>query len=136
MAVPKKESMPDYFPAKRRPIELVTENGFSILRSWEIDRTPPPVAGKYRFLVRNPHGLELAREIIVELTVEVIAEIDRYTRGRIATSNSFWIYAAERHLATYVWENNDYPPNRRLIVKQLTLDDLALALRWETTEDC
>ena len=125
--------MPDSSSAKSRPIELVTENGFCILRSWEIDRLPPPVAGKYDFLVRNPHGLERAREIVVEVAADAVAEIERYTRGRIVLCSSFWIYSAERHLATYVWEHDDYPPDGRLAVEQLTLEDFDLAIRWETT---
>ena len=133
MATLKKEFEPELSPAKNRPIELQTENGFCILRSWEIDRLPAPIAGKYDFLVRNPHGLERAREIVVEVARDAVAEIERYTRGRIAIRNSFWIYCAERHLATYVWKNDDYPPEGLLIVKQLTGDDFDLAIRWETT---
>lgn len=119
--------------SRDQPIELVTENGFCILRSWEIDRLPPPFAGKYDFLVRNPYGLERAREIAVQVAGDAVAEIERYTRGRIVLRNSYWIYCAERHLATYVWENDDYPPEGLLIVEQLTVDDFDLAIRWETT---
>ncbi|HEY3024721.1 MAG TPA: hypothetical protein VGJ55_01070 [Pyrinomonadaceae bacterium] len=133
MATLKEEFGPELSPAKNRPIELQTENGFCILRSWEIDRLPPPIGGKYDFLVRNPHGLERAREIVVEVAGDAVAEIERYTRGRIVLCSSFWIYCAERHLAAYVWENEDYPPLGRLIVAELTVDDFDLAIRWETS---
>lgn len=132
MATGKEELETELSPAKNRPIELVTENGFCILRCWEIDRQPPPVAGRYYFLVRNPHGLERAREIVVEVAASAVAEIERYTRHRIALFSPFWIYSAERHLATYLWENDDYPPDARLQVQELTPDDFDLALRWDS----
>ena len=47
--------------------------------------------------------------------------------------NSFWIYCAERRLAIYLWENNDYPTGDRLTIKTLDPDDCELTLRWETT---
>src|SRR5438445_7816887 len=114
MAARRAKSAPDPSPANRRSIELVTENGFCILRSWEIDRLPIPVEARYRFLVRNPHGLERARDIIVEVGDQGVAQGAKHTRNRIAPRNSFWIYCAERHLATYVWEHDDYPPDGRL----------------------
>src|SRR5712664_2280959 len=132
MAARRAKSTPDPSPANRRPIELVTENGFCILRSWEIDRLPPPVEARYRFLVRNPHGLERAREIIVEVNDQVVAQIAKHTRDRIGPRNSFWIYCAERYLATYLWEHDDYAPDGRLTIDQLEPDDFGLAMRWET----
>jgi hypothetical protein len=120
-------------PAKHRPVELVTENGFCILRLWEIDGESPPDAGKYHFVVRNPHGLERAREIVVAVADDAAAQIEKFTRGRIPLRNSFWVYCAERHLANYVWQHDDYPPSGRLSVDQLTPEDFAQAIRWETT---
>lgn len=133
MAARRAKPAPDRSPANRRPVELVTENGFCILRTWEIDRLAPPVEAQYRFLVRNPHGLERAQEIIVEVSDQVVAQVAKHTRDRIGRRNSFWIYSAERHLATYVWEHDDYPPDGRLTVDQLSPDDFDVAMRWETT---
>jgi outer membrane protein OmpA-like peptidoglycan-associated protein len=62
---------PDELPAKPPPIEFLTENEFSIFRSWEIDGVPAPVTGEYRFLVRNPQNAE--RQIVVQIAREVIA---------------------------------------------------------------
>jgi hypothetical protein len=123
--------MPDSSPANTRPIELLTENGFSILRLWEIDRVPPPMAGNYHFLVRNPQSLE--REIIVEIAADAVVQIGRQTRGRILPCSSFWICCAERHLATYLWENDDYPLGDGLWVKELDPEDCMTAIRWQTT---
>jgi hypothetical protein len=124
-------SVPESSPADRRPIELVTENGFSIVRVWEISRVPPPDAGNYHFIVRNPQSLE--REIAVELTGDVVVQIELQTMGRILLSSTFWICCSEGHLATYLWEHNNYPPGDQLRINQLAPEDLMTALRWQTT---
>jgi hypothetical protein len=121
-------SMPDSVPADARPTELVTENGFSILRPWEIDRVPPPMSGDFQFLVRNPENVE--RVIAVEIADDAVVQVEVVTRLRILLSSSFWICCAERHLATYVCENDDYPPGDRLRVEQLDPEDCISAIRW------
>ena len=121
-------SMAESVPADDRPIELLTENGFSILRPWEIGRVPPPIAGNYPFLVRSPQGLE--RVVAVEIADDAVVQIELQTRLRILLSSSFWICCAERHLATYVYENDDYPPGDRLRVEQLSAEECMSAIRW------
>lgn len=122
--------MPDTSPANARPIEFLTENGFSIVRLWEIDREPPPTAGNYHFMVRNPQGLE--REIAVAVADDLVVQIELHSRRRILPGSSFWICCAERHLAIYLWEKNKYPPGDKLCVSQLDPEDLMSALRWGT----
>jgi hypothetical protein len=124
-------SMLDSSPDENRPIQLITENGFSIRRSWEVEHLAPPTNGKYCFLVSAPADSE--REIIVEVTGRVVLQITVRTRGRIRLQGTFWIYAAERHLANYLWEKNFYPPGDKLRVEELDSEDCILALRWETT---
>jgi len=119
---------PDSFAANTRPIEVVTENGFSILRGWEIHRVPPPLSGSYHFMVRNFQGLE--REIIVEIADPVVVQVEVSTRERIRLGSSFWICCAEKHLANYVWQKDDYPPDDKLWVSQLEPEDLITAIRW------
>jgi hypothetical protein len=116
-----------------RPVELQTENGFHILRCWEFKKALPPVNGTYQFLVHNENQPMRPREIVVQVSAASVAQIERVTRGRIALPNSFWIYCAERHLATYLWETNNYPPGNQLATDPLTPEDFALARRWETT---
>ena len=113
-----------------RPIEFLTENGFSIFRSWEVDGVSPPVDGTFPFLVRN-EGDPL-RKVVVTIKAEVIAEIGQRCRGRINISSSFWISCAERHLATYLWEQDDYPEDNNLSVDQLDPEEIISALRWRT----
>jgi hypothetical protein len=122
--------MPESSPANAGPIELMTENGFSILRSWEMNQEPAPTAGYYTFLVRNTDSLE--REITVEIPGDIVVNIELKTMRRIRPESTYWICCAERHLATYVWENDDYPPDDRLCVKRLIPEDVMSAIRWGT----
>jgi len=115
--------------SEQRPIEFLTENGFSIIRLSDINKSIPAVGATHEFLVRDPHGYEL--HITVEISSDVIAEIAMRCRDRIANESSYWINLAERHLATYLWENDDYPPDAALNVNQSTIDDLDLARRWD-----
>jgi hypothetical protein len=129
MAMIDKRVIPNSSPHERRPIEFLTENGFTIIRLCDIDESISAVGATHEFLVRDPHGYELY--ITVQISSDGIAEIGRRSRGRISNESSYWISLAERHLATYLWENNDYPPDAYLTVDQLTLDDLDLARRWD-----
>ena len=112
-----------------RPIELIIENGFSIVRASELDGARPSIAGKYEFVVRDAQGNEL--EITVEIDGRVVIEVTLRSRGRISSQSSYWICCAERHLADYVWENDCCPSDERLRVGRLTAKDINLAIRWK-----
>jgi len=115
--------------SERRPIEFLTENDFSIVRLCEIDKSIPAIGPTHHFLVRDPNGYEL--QITVEIATAAIEPIAASSRGRISSDSSYWIYFAERHLANYLWENDDYPPDATLNIDQITIDDLDLARRWD-----
>ncbi len=123
--------MPESSAADARPTELVTQNGFSIVRLWEINREALPSAGRYNFMVRNPQCLE--REITIEIVDKLVLEIELKTRGRVLPGSTYWICCAERHLATYLWESNDYPSGDRLSVDLLDPEDAMSAIRWGTS---
>ena len=125
----KAELLSNKWPARHRPIELQTENGFSIIRRCDIDKSISASGTEHRFIVRDPDGYEL--EIAVDIADEAVAEIVRRSRGRLSFENSYWINCAERHLATYLWKHGDYPQNAKLTVDYLTPDDLDLARRRE-----
>lgn len=131
MAVKKENLEVDSAAARCRPIELITENGFSIVRAGESDGPRRAPEGRYVFMVRDPEGSE--REITVGIDQQAVNEITLRSRGRISDESSYWICCAERHLAEYLWENDNYPPDGKLRVEQLTLEDLNLAIRWQTT---
>ena len=119
---------PDDLAAVSRPIELLTENGYLIVRSWEITGIPAPSNGAYSFMVQRDQDHE--REIIVTIAAELFPDIFRQTRGRISNSCPFWICCAERHLANYLWEKDDYPAGNRLTVDYLDPDDVMSAVNW------
>jgi hypothetical protein len=122
----------EYHAIKQRPIEYLTENGFSIIRLSDIDESITAAGTRHSFLVRDPQGYEL--EITVDISNSAAAEIISRSSGRLSLRSSYWICCAERHLADYLWENDDYPPEARLKVEVLTLNDLNLARRWGATE--
>jgi len=131
MAVKKEKLEVDVATARCRAIELITENGFSIVRADERDAKRRAPGGTFVFIVRDREGPERAME--VEIKSPVVDEIISRSRGRISSESPYWICCAERHLAEYLWENDDYPPDGKLRVEQLTLDDVNLAIRWGTT---
>ncbi len=131
MSVQKKQLVAERTASHHRPIETITENGFSLVRACDPDEARTQEPGKYYFLVRDPNDYEL--EITVEVSQKAVNEIIARSQGRIARDNTYWMAFAERHLADYLWENDDYPPDASLIVSQLTPDDCDLATRWKDT---
>lgn len=111
------------------PIEYLTENGFSIVRVWEANDLPVPNGGSYCFRVSDPYGHE--REAIVEISNRLVAETELHTRDRIQLNSSFWICCAERRLAHYVTEHDDFPRGNKLIVDTLDCEEVLLSIRWE-----
>jgi hypothetical protein len=109
------------------PIEFITENGYSIVRPWESGKSPKPTGGRCRFVVSDGF---IEREVQVEISPRAATEISLRSRGRIESSNSFWIVCAERHLANYVSEHADFPENDELIVEKLDREDILSAIRW------
>jgi len=125
-----KQTNPDDLAADSRPIEFLTENGYTIVRAWELNRVPAPTDGTYSFVVKREQGLE--REIVVTIAAELFADILQQTRAKISNSCSFWICCAERHLANYFWEKDDYPAGDRLAVDHLDPEDVMSAVNWGT----
>jgi hypothetical protein len=129
MAVKREQLVNDSEAARRRPIELITENGFSIVRARDLYGDGATGAREESFLVRDPHGYEL--DIVVEIDGSSVFEVFKRSAGRISADSSYWICYAERHLADYLLEQDDYPPNATPRVDRLTPDDLDCALRWQ-----
>ena len=78
MAAEKEHLEVDSDPARFRPIELITENGFSIVRAGELDGARRSTDLTYIFLVRDPHGSEL--EIKVHITRAAFDELNAVWR--------------------------------------------------------
>src|SRR5947207_14682956 len=112
MRAENKQSRPDELLANVRPIEFLTENGFSIVRQWEAEQKPPPADGIYAFIVRDPQDKE--RQIIVSIATNLVARAQFRATARVEPDSDYWIYCAERHLATHLWEKDDFPINNKL----------------------
>ena len=128
MAISKRRVSPIELAEARPPIEYVTENGFSIVRLAEINGLAIDTAQECRFLVRNPRGWE--REISVEFGEELVTLIQGQRRTSLPDTSVFWLNFAERCLATYLWENDGYPPGGQLTIGKLSDDDRLLATHW------
>jgi hypothetical protein len=123
----------ELYPAKREPIEYLTENDFRIIRRCDVDDSFPKDGLEHCFIVRDPDGYEL--DITVTFDTRAAAEVIERSRRRITFESSFWVTAAERHLAEYLWEHNDWPPDGNLRIEQLTLDDIDMAGRWNVEKN-
>ncbi len=110
------------------PIEFLTDNGFVIVRPWELDGSPAPTGGHCRFVVSNPNGNE--RNIAVRISTELMSGTAVHTSGRIDQSSEFWIVCAERRLADYLAEHDGFPDGNEIIVNDLNREDHMLAIRW------
>ena len=132
MAVNRRQVIPDSLAKKASPIQYVTENGFSIVRLSEVDKSVTATSRECRFLVRNERGWE--REVSVAFEEGLIAQIQNRRRSRLVDSSVLWLVCAEQRLATYLWENDDYPDGQ-LIISELTVDELLLATHWSDQRD-
>ena len=133
MAVNRRQVIPDRLAKKISPIQYVTENGFSIIRLCDVDKSVTATSRECRFLVRNERGWE--REVTVAFEESLIAQIQSRRRSRLLDSSVLWLVCAEQCLATYLWENDDYPEGGQLIIRDLPADQLLLATHWSDQRD-
>lgn len=132
MASSRKQFRPDPLAQAKSPIKYLTENGFSIIRLSDIDPSVINPPTECRFLVQDEHEVE--REIKVNFSEDLMARIRIRRRGALSDKSMFWLVCAESHLATYLWETNDYPPDGRLTMNDLSPDELMLAIHWRDKE--
>lgn len=116
--------------ARPPPIELQTENGFSIIRRCDLDGHSSMGGTEHCFVVRDPDGYEL--DITVNFSNSAIAEVIHHSGGRVTLESSCWLASAEHHLSDYLWEHEDYPPDARITIDYVTPHDIDLARRWGT----
>jgi hypothetical protein len=128
MSVSRTKIIPERSALTRSPIQYVTENGFSIIRLCEVDGLMTDTARERRFLVRNERGWE--REVMVHFDEDLIAQVQRQRRVPLFDTSVLWVVCAERYLATYLWEENKYPPGGQLTISELSVDELVLATHW------
>jgi DNA-binding response OmpR family regulator len=109
-------------------IQTITMNGFEIVRQPQSSDSEPVAVSERHFIVKNPRGWE--REVVVEIPDEIVAYAQRMTRRALPAENSFWTHRAERALATYLWNEGRFP-DQRLVIGDLTRDELDVAARWQ-----
>jgi hypothetical protein len=109
-------------------ITLLTMNGF------QIDRGEPAATGSadHRFRVKHlADGAEFA--VTVSIDPEAVERVARLTQRRLEPAGAFWQLQAERLLAAYVWSEGKGPADGRLIVRDVSREDLEIAARWDGT---
>jgi len=109
-------------------IEVVTENGFCIVRARELRMPRVDSASECHFIVATSFGG--VRSVSVKFSEAAIAMAkDQRAATPLSPTDSFWLDCAERQLAAYVYANNGCPPNNLLMVESLSRQDLLLASR-------
>ena len=121
---------PNNLEARQTKVSVLTQNGFSIVRSCELESSAQGLPGKHCFVVRDADEAE--HEVTVEFSREAFELIQRGRRKPLTPESSFWINCAERALATYLWEENHLPPNGELLLKEICLSDLAIAKQCDS----
>jgi CheY-like chemotaxis protein len=111
-------------PPRPFDIAVVTLNGFQILRS---DKAAAPYEHAFR-LKHLADGAE--RTVIVAIDREAVERVARLTHRRLEPGGAFWRLQAERLLSAFVWSEGK-GPDGRLTVRDVSLEDLDVAARWE-----
>ena len=128
MAISRKEVWPEPLRSTVAPIKYLTENGFSIVRLAEVDRSVRVSPDDCQFLVQRDH--EPQQEIHVNFSQRLIAELKIRRRSPLSEASFFWLVCAETCLANYLWEHDQLPPNHYLAIDELGPEELMLALHW------
>jgi hypothetical protein len=128
MAVSRKKVWPEHFPEKAKPIRYLTENGFSIVRLSDLDPATINSPSASRFLIQLDDGPQ--HEVCVSFDEQVLELLRLRRRIPLSPHSLFWLVCAESYLANYLWESNHLPPDEHLHIKDLSPDELMLALHW------
>jgi len=114
-------------PAGPPEITILTLNGFQIVRSPD---PAPPASPDHAFRVRHvADGVEFP--VTVTIDPEAVDRVARLTHRRLEPGSGFWRVQAERLLSAYIWSEGKGPPNGRLVVRDVSREDLEVAIRWE-----
>ena len=102
------------------------------MRQSEIDHSVNDRFSECHFLVQRENEAE--RAIDVRFDQRVVDTLRLRRRIPLSETSKFWVACAESCLATYLWEKNEYPPDGRLAISELSPDELMLALHWRDSE--
>lgn len=128
MAISRKELWPRNLPDAVAPIKYLTENGFSIVRVRDLDRSIRNSPNNCQFLVQREN--EPQHEVCVSFSERLVDELKIRRRSPLSEASIFWLVCAENCLANYLWEHDQLPPNHSLTINELAPEELMLALHW------
>jgi CheY-like chemotaxis protein len=80
------------------------------------------------FRVRHPDGAQTS--VVVTIDREAVARVGRLTHRELRPDGGFWRVQAERALAAYLWSEGQPPPAGQLILRDVSRDDIDVALAW------
>jgi DNA-binding response OmpR family regulator len=113
-------------PAGPIEIAVLTLNGFQIFRSPGAARSPSQHVFRVRHLGDNAEF-----DVTVAIDSEAVERVARLTHRRLEPGGAFWRAQAERLLSAYIWSEGKGPADGRLVVRDVSRDDLDVAARWE-----
>jgi CheY-like chemotaxis protein len=114
-------------PSGPLEIAILTMNGFQILRAPD---EASPSSPEHAFRVRHvADGVEVTVKVAID--PEAVERVARLTHRRLEPGGAFWRLQAERLLSAYVWCEGQGPANGRLVVRDVSREDLEVAARWE-----
>lgn len=109
----------------RPDIEMITMNGFRIVRA-----KSDPGPGHYSFHVFQG-AADAGKLVEVQVTREAMAEVERLIGRSYRADSPHWEVLAEDFLAAFLW-NDQHIPERPLVLKDITADDLKAISFWPT----
>lgn len=112
--------------AGRFEIATLTMNGFQILR----DSGPASMPADHIFRVKHV-GDRVEAKVTVVIDPEAVERVARLTHRRLEPDSTFWRVQAERLLSAYIWSEGKAPADRQLVVRDVSMEDLDVAARWE-----
>jgi DNA-binding response OmpR family regulator len=118
-------------PRRPGPIEIatLTMNGFQIFR----DSGPASSSADHIFRVKHV-GDRVEARVTVVVDPEAVERVARLTHRRLEPGSAFWRVQAERLLSAYIWSEGKAPADRQLVVRDVSMEDLDVAARWEEAE--
>lgn len=108
------------------PIELITENGYRIVRARDLNKAFQESPDEYTFIVRS--RFRRRHKVVVVFTRQATRGVKRQKYSTPALQISFRIECAERALADYLWKRDALPPGGRLKLQE-GFDERRLAQR-------
>jgi CheY-like chemotaxis protein len=108
-------------------IEAITLNGFRIVAA---PARTDGANGEHTFRVTH-FGAATESTVTVSIDPEAVARVARLSRRTLQPTGAFWRGHAERLLSAFLWSEGRVPENGRLIVHDVSRDDLDVATAWQ-----